>query len=262
MRLGVVSDIHGNLPALLAVAADADRLGGVDGWLNLGDILSGPLWPAETADWLMARDWATMAGNHERYLLTQTAADMSASDRHAAARLHPAALAWLAALPAQLRPAEGLLCVHGTPDSDVTYLLQTVNSAGQRDATPQEVASRLGEPAAAMVLCGHSHLQRLLAVDLPDGAVQVLNPGSVGLPAFHDDHGHVHVNEAGSPHARYALIEGDGGRWQTHLRQVVYDWEAAALQAERSGRVDWADALRSGRVGRTHHDPGPDRRHA
>ena len=56
MRWAVVSDIHGNLPALQAVVADA---GAVDGWLNLGDILSGPLWPRETAEFLMARGWPT-----------------------------------------------------------------------------------------------------------------------------------------------------------------------------------------------------------
>ncbi|MDO9074953.1 MAG: metallophosphoesterase family protein [Rubrivivax sp.] len=256
MRLGVVSDIHGNLPALLAVAVDAESRGGVDGWLNLGDILSGPLWPAETADWLMRRGWATMAGNHERQLLAQVPNQMSASDRHAAERLTPAHRAWLTDLPAQLRPAAGVLCVHGTPSSDLKYLLQTVNAAGQRDATPEEVARRLGDPAAALVLCGHSHLQRQMTVTLPAGPVQVMNPGSVGLPAFDDDHGRPHVNEAGSPHARYALIEDDGNGWQVQLRLVVYDWEAAATQAELNGRGDWADALRTGRVGRTERDIG------
>ncbi len=256
MRLGVVSDIHGNLPALQAVVADAEAQGGVEGWLNLGDILSGPLWPAETADWLMTRGWATMAGNHERQLLTQAPERMSTSDRHAAERLSPAHRAWLSALPAQLRPAAGVLCVHGTPDSDLKYLLQTVNAAGQRDATPEEVARRLGDPGAALVLCGHSHLQRLMTLALPTGPVQVGNPGSVGLPAFDDDHGRPHVNEAGSPHARYALIEGDGSVWRVQLRQVVYDWEAAAVQAEANGRGDWADALRTGRVGRTERDLG------
>ncbi len=254
MRFGVVSDIHGNLPALQAVVADAQARGGVDGWLNLGDILSGPLWPAETADWLMARGWTTMAGNHERQLLTQAPARMSPADRHTAERLTPAHRAWLAALPAQLRPAPGMLCVHGRPDCDVEYLLQTVTQKGQRDATPDEVARRLGESAAALVLCGHSHLQRVMSVVLPTGPVQVMNPGSVGLPAFDDEHGGPHVNESGSPHARYALIDDGGPGWRCELRQVDYDWEAAARQAEANGRGDWADALRTGRVGRHESD--------
>ena len=99
MRLGVVSDIHGNLPALQAVVADATAQGGVDAWVNLGDILSGPLWPAETADWLLAQDparWSTIAGNHERWLLHRPPERLGASDRHAAERLRPAHRAWLA----------------------------------------------------------------------------------------------------------------------------------------------------------------------
>jgi len=68
-RIAILSDIHGNLPALEAVVADAETRGCTQ-FLNLGDILSGPLWPAETADWLMPRGWPTIAGNHERQVLT------------------------------------------------------------------------------------------------------------------------------------------------------------------------------------------------
>ena len=85
MKLAVVSDIHGNLLALRAVVADA---GAVDGWLNLGDIVSGPLWPEETAQWLIERGWPTIAGNHERQVLTQTRERMSA--RRAAPRANTA----------------------------------------------------------------------------------------------------------------------------------------------------------------------------
>ncbi len=244
MRWAVVSDIHGNLPALQAVVADA---GAVDGWINLGDILSGPLWPTETADYLMQRSWLTMAGNHERQVLTQPLARMSATDRHTAERLRPEHRAWLAGLPAQLRPAPGLLCVHGTPASDVVYLLHTVTPAGLRDATADEATQRLGGVQAELLLCGHSHLPR----DLWLGAVRVLNPGSVGLPAYDDNHPHFHVVETGSAHARYAVIERSDAGWQVQLRQVDYDWQAAAAQAEANGRGDWADALATGRVGRT-----------
>ncbi|NWP15684.1 metallophosphoesterase, partial [Escherichia coli] len=71
-------------------------------FLNLGDILSGPLWPAETAEWLMARDWPAIAGNHERQLLTDPPARMNPSDAFARAALGGGALAWLAGLPAML----------------------------------------------------------------------------------------------------------------------------------------------------------------
>jgi predicted phosphodiesterase len=69
MRIAVVSDIHGNLPALEAVVADIARRG-VDAVVNLGDSLSGPLLPLETAQFLMAQSWTHLAGNHERQVLT------------------------------------------------------------------------------------------------------------------------------------------------------------------------------------------------
>jgi len=243
MKFGVVSDIHGNLPALRAVVADA---GAVDAWLNLGDILSSPLWPAETADWLMPRGWFTMAGNHERQLLTQALPRMSRTDRHTAELLQPAHRAWLAALPPMLRPMPGLLCVHGTPTSDLVYLLETVTPTGLREAAPPEAAERLGTPDASLVLCGHSHVPRDVLVN----GVRVVNPGSVGLQAYDDSHPYDHVVENGSPHARYAWVESTPTGWQVTQRQVAYDWEAAAVQAERHGRGDWADALRTGRVAR------------
>ena len=68
MRIALVSDIHGNLPALLAVVADFKRRG-VDQVVNLGDSLSGPLLPKETAQYLMAQDSVHLAGNHERQVL-------------------------------------------------------------------------------------------------------------------------------------------------------------------------------------------------
>ena len=243
MKFAVVSDIHGNLPALEAVLADA---GTVDAWLNLGDILSGPLWPAETADWLMPRGWLTMAGNHERQLLTQALPRMSRTDRHTAERLQPAQRTWLAALPPQLRPMPGLLCVHGTPASDLVYLLETVTPAGLRAAMPAEAAERLGTPDASLVLCGHSHVPRDVVLD----GIRVVNLGSVGLQAYDDSLPVEHVVENGSPHARYAWVESTSTGWQVTLREVAYNWESAAMQAERHGRGDWADALRTGHVGR------------
>ena len=53
MRIAVIADIHGNLPALEAVLADIQRRN-VDRTINLGDCVSGPLWPREVCDLLMA----------------------------------------------------------------------------------------------------------------------------------------------------------------------------------------------------------------
>ena len=106
-RWAVVSDIHGNLPALQAVVAAVADAGGVDGWLNLGDIVSGPLWPRETAEWLMRQGWPTIAGNHERQLLTFARERMGPSDAFAAAALTEAQRAWLARLPDAMAPEIG-----------------------------------------------------------------------------------------------------------------------------------------------------------
>jgi predicted phosphodiesterase len=247
MRLAIVSDIHGNLPALRAVIEDA---GVVDGWLNLGDTVSGPLWPAETAAFLMARGWPTIAGNHERQILTQPLAHMGASDRHAAERLSPAQRAWLAALPATLTPVPGLLCVHGTPMSDIECLLETVTPEGMRAALPQELAQQLAAAEADLVLCGHTHVPRQRLLD----GKWVLNPGSVGLQAYDHDQPFDHVVENGTPHARYAIVQQHGRGWAAELRTVTYDHEAAARQAEAAGFGHWADALRTGRVGRRERD--------
>jgi predicted phosphodiesterase len=69
-RCAVLSDIHGNLPALESVLAEL-RAEGIEQVVQLGDALSGPLWPAETADRLMALGWPAIAGNDERQVLTQ-----------------------------------------------------------------------------------------------------------------------------------------------------------------------------------------------
>jgi predicted phosphodiesterase len=243
----VVSDIHGNLPALEAVLADAR---GVDGWLNLGDIVSGPLWPRETAALLMSLDWPTIAGNHERQLLTLPPARMGASDAYAAALLSDDQRRWLASLPRSMSPAAGFLCVHGAPGDDLQYLLETVTPAGLRSASAAEIAARVQGVDAQLLLCGHTHVPR----SLRSGALHVANPGSVGLQAYDDDHPFPHVVENRSPHARYALVEQGAAGWQVTLREVPYDHETAAERAEQNGRGDWADALRTGRVGRREAD--------
>ena len=82
-RIAVVSDIHGNLPALEAVARELANAS-ADAVVNLGDIASGPLWPSETVRWLQQRDWPAIAGNHERQVLAPDRARLGPSDAFAA----------------------------------------------------------------------------------------------------------------------------------------------------------------------------------
>ena len=117
---------------------------------------------------------------------------------------------------------------------------------GARPGTVSEVLDRLGDQAARpLLLCGHTHLQR--AMRLPTGAT-VVDPGSVGWPAYADEKPHPHVMEAGTPHARYAVVDDDdAGQWKVVFRAVTYDWEHAADLAESNSRSDVARALRNGR---------------
>lgn len=242
MRIALVSDIHGNLPALEAVVADIGRRG-VDQIVNLGDLLSGPLLPRETAQYLMAQGWVTLAGNHERQLLDPAHPARGESDVYAQAQLGRSELDWLAGLPATVQLTDEVFLCHGTPDSDAAYFLETAVPGGMRVASPDEVLRRLGAQRSPVVACGHTHIPRCLRTA---GGQLLVNPGSVGLPAYDDDHPCRHVAETGSPDARYAIIERCQGAWSAALHAVPYDHEPMARLAEQRGRPEWAVALRSG----------------
>jgi putative phosphoesterase len=244
MKLAVISDIHGNIAALDAVLADAAARQ-VDQIVNLGDICSGGLFPEETADRLMSLNLPTIRGNHERQLLDRASECLGLSDRHALDTLRPEQLSWLAALPSTLRLSDNVLLVHGTPNSDLIYFLETVTEDGIRAATTAEVEQRLGDTKASVILCGHTHLQRLVTLE---NGTMIVNPGSVGLPAYEDTLPYPHRVESGSPRARYAILSDEDDGWAADLLCVDYDWEQAARDAEANGRPDWSRALRTGRI--------------
>jgi predicted phosphodiesterase len=242
MRIAIVSDIHGNLLALEAVVRDFERRG-VDAVLNLGDSLSGPLLPLETAQFLMARDWVHLRGNHERQVLTQRPGEWCPADAYAHAQLTAREFAWMASLePCMPFGGELLLC-HATPASDLEYFLETVEPGSARMATAHEVQTRLGEVKAQVVACGHTHRPRVLRS--PAGQL-IVNPGSVGLQAYDDAHPYPHVIENGSPDARYAIVERVRGDWVASLIAVPYEHEAMARLAQVRGQLDWVHALRTG----------------
>ena len=242
VRIAVLSDIHGNLPALEAVLRDLrDR--GADAVVNLGDSLSGPLLPAETAQCLMALGWPTIAGNHERQLLTQGPGQWGPSDAYAHSRLSPAELDWIRAQPPTLAFSADVFMCHGTPDSDLDSLLEIIEPAGIRSATAREVDARLGGARAPVVLCGHTHVPR--SVRAGSGQL-IVNPGSVGLPALETTVPFPVLVETGSPDARYAIIQACAGGWVAELISVPYAHRAMAELARSRNRPDWACALSSG----------------
>lgn len=243
MRIAAITDIHGNLPALEAVFTDIAGHA-PDLVVQLGDALSGPLWPRETADLLIAHALPCVRGNHDRALLGDPA-KMGPSDAHAFGELGAEHIEWLRSWPMKLRIGHELMLFHATPDDDDRYLLED-SATGYAQLRPEhEVAAALEDIEERLMLCGHSHVPRVFA--LPGGRV-VVNAGSVGLQAYTDDDGGFHRHENGSPHARYALIDLVADRIDAAIVAVQYDWMAASRQAARNGRDDWATWLASGRA--------------
>jgi predicted phosphodiesterase len=243
MRIAAISDIHGNLAALDAVLADIRRRR-ADLIVNLGDILSGPLWPRETADRLMALSLPTIKGNHERQLLAPGLETMGASDRYAAEMITAVQRDWLTALPQTLSAGGAWLC-HATPTSDVDCYLEDIVDGELIPAALSDIIARTLPCTAPVILCGHTHIPRVAR--LPGGQL-VVNPGSVGIQAYFGNHPIPHTVELGSPHARYAIIEDSPAGWSAELIALPYDWESAARLAEQRAKPDWARALRSGFV--------------
>lgn len=244
-RIAIIADVHGNRWALEAVLDDIDRRGGPP-VLNLGDSVYGPLDPAGSAELLRRVATMNVRGNQDRILLEpdhETAA--SPTFMFVDEQLSPDDVAWLGEHQvAPVRVGALALC-HGTPDHDDRYLAECVTEHAVVQRESETLARELAAIEADIVLCGHSHVPRLLG--LPDGRL-VVNPGSVGLPAYTEDAPHPHAMEAGSPHARYVVLERTDTGWNVEHMAVVYDWERAAVTATANGRADWASWLRSGRA--------------
>ena len=235
--IGILADIHGNAWALEAVLADARRRG-VTEFVDLGDVLSGPLAPRRTYELLQRVNLvAQVKGNQDRIIVngaSRPALDWVRRD------LGPQPVAWLDSLPA-VRSFNGWLLCHGTPASDTEYLLEDVTSGRPVVRPEQQIIERLGDVEESWILCGHTHVARLVA--LRNGKT-ILNPGSVGLPAYDDDAPVPHFMESFSPHARYATVEGQ----TVSFHHVAYDWDAAAARARQLGREDWARGITAGRI--------------
>lgn len=245
MRIAILADIHGNLPALEAVVKDLRRRG-ADAVVNLGDSVSGPLLPLDTARYLMAQDWLHLAGNHERQILTQGPGSWGPSDEFARSQLTSTELEWLASLRPTVGFRPDLVLCHGTPRSDSEYLLETVEPDLVRAANRAEIEDRLGAVQTGLIACGHTHTPR--SVRVSPGLI-IVNPGSVGLPAYEDVLPYPHVIETGSPDARYAIAAHGGEGWTVCLVSVPYHYEAMARLAEKRNRPDWARALATGYMG-------------
>jgi putative phosphoesterase len=219
MRIGIVSDVHANLPALEAVI---DDLPPVDALCNAGDIVGYNPWPAACVDAMVERDVPTVMGNHDRAVVANTEFRFNrlaaAGVEHARRELDTPALEWLEALPEQRTLFDGRVrLVHGHPDDPDRYTY------------PDEFAQDMLGDEDVLVL-GHTHVQHVAYFD--DGIV--VNPGSVGQP------------RDGNPKAAYAVLDLDAMRVECH--RVEYDVDRVVEAVEAAGlpsRI--GERLRNGR---------------
>jgi predicted phosphodiesterase len=221
MRIAVLADIHGNLPALRAVLAELDREP-VDAIVVAGDVAAGPM-VREALDLIAARPEAVhwVSGNSEREALAVYDGGPPSDDpagraaEWSARALDDRWRAEVGSWPISL-VLDGVCFCHGSPrrDDEIVTLVTPVD-------TIAEALSGTSEP---LVVGGHTHQQ--MVRDLPDGRIYA-NAGSVGLPY------------EGRPGAFWMTV-ADG---TPVLRATDYDLDAALDELRSSGFPDLEDQV-------------------
>jgi diadenosine tetraphosphatase ApaH/serine/threonine PP2A family protein phosphatase len=214
VRVAALYDVHGNLPALVAVLAEVEEAG-VDAVVCGGDVCIGPM-PVAVLERLLALGERALflRGNGDREIAADPPGAGSGlwveRTRWSAERLTRGQRAWLAALPpTQTVDVDGLgpvLFCHGSPRSDEEIIT--------RISPESRVAEALAGTDEAVVVCGHTHVQ----FDRRVPGRRLVNAGSVGMPY-----------EA-EPGAYWAVL-GPG----VELRRTGYDLDAAAAAIRATG---------------------------
>jgi predicted phosphodiesterase len=212
VRIGLLSDIHGNLAGLRAVAAALDREGALDQVVVAGDLLGGPR-PVEVWRELRERGWTLVRGNDDEEIASeQIIADHTPPGYAGAVRalhgwmrahLDAATLAALGALPLQVRvptPAGDLVVVHSSPRS-------VWDQYATPHATAAEVAAAYGGTGAGAIAFGHWHQSFVR----PAPFALLLNVASVSLPRDRQ------------PLSAYTILTASPGGWLVEQRRVPYD---------------------------------------
>lgn len=243
MRFAVIADVHGNHLALDAVLDDISGQG-IETILNLGDMASGPLDARKTMDRLMALDAVHVAGNHDRWLIDRPPEKMGGWERPAYAQLDSTHLDWLRQVPMTRVYRDQVFLCHATPTDDNVYWLERVTPDGNIGCAALDDIEAVAEGITqSLILCGHTHTAR--AVRLRDGRL-IVNPGSVGSPGYSYNVPHPHVAAAGTPDARYAILEQRPAGWSVTFRHVPYDHMAMAELARANGDAEFGSALATG----------------
>lgn len=246
-QYAIISDIHGNSRALEAVLEDIQQRG-IKAIINLGDFFFGALEPEKVAAQLREHPMLCITGNTDREIL-EAIADPSAKRKpgmdRVVADLSEGSIEWMRMLP-KTTTADGIFFVcHGTPESDNEYLLEKVTANGVFVYNDEDLITKTAHIKEPVILCGHSHVNRVIW--LSNGKI-ILNPGSVGLPAYLGVGEHRFSMESNSPHAKYAIVTVDDGGINIEQVLCTYDWHAASEAAKANGNADAARFLLYGRM--------------
>ncbi len=205
--IAVLSDVHGNLPALKAVLCEVDRLG-CDRLISLGDVTGYYAEPGKCIDLLVQRDAVQLRGNHDEYLIAGTGCPRSkmitALLKHQRSAVTNEQLAYLSTLKSHYDEGDNSF-VHGGWDNELDQYLYTVTPASLPDGSKR-------------FFSGHTHVQTLAEL----GGKVFCNPGSVGQP------------RDGDARAAFATLDGE----KIQLHRVEYDIDAAAQAMKDAGFVD------------------------
>ena len=219
MKVAVLSDVHGNLPALDAVLADLPP--DVDLVVSGGDVVSGPM-PAEVLQrlgelaarlpmvWITGNADREVIGAWDGLLTPDQDGPAERAARFSAERLDRAARDFLATFVLSAA-VDGVRYCHGSPRSDVE-ILTAASPRARVDLTLAGVVERL-------VVHGHTHH------GYDHG--RVAGCGSVGMPY------------EGKPGAYWALVE----KGRIRLKRTSYDLDAAASAVRATGFPDAEDLL-------------------
>ena len=244
MRLGLVSDIHGNPVALDAVVAALDKAG-VDRVVCLGDVATYGPDPCGTLARLYDLGWPVVLGNMDAWVLdpqphpfrNDDTPHINVLELWGANQLSDADRAWIRALPPKLTVAlddgVSLLAYHGSPRSYYEAVLP--------DAPDLQLATIFGGEDAAILAGGHTHapmIRRWLDK-------LIVNPGSVGAP-FEVRRGSTAVRYP--PWAEFAIVTVTGGDLSLELRRTPVDVPAILALAAKTGmpELEWWSARWNG----------------
>ena len=241
----IISDIHGNSLAFKAVLDDIHSRG-IEKIINLGDHFFGALEPEAVAGLIKENPMLCISGNTDREILQAIDSGFTKDgmDR-VKADLSAQSIAWLRTLPKTETCDDLFFVCHGTPESDDEYLLERVTERGVFVYNDEYLVERTKHIRERIILCGHSHVNRVIY--LSNGKI-ILNPGSVGLPAYLGTGQYRFSMESNTPHAKYAVVHADDNSINIEQVLCTYDWQKASEAALKNGNEKWSKFLLYGRM--------------